>query len=261
MKAFLFAAGDFLRASLPEFGGVLLWILSLALVLLSATALWGLPLQPPAGPVSFHRLFLLNLSPLLSEQDINELTWQIWAWPEVKSVSFRFPGENDPEPVQERGLVVEASPETDGHELLAKLGKLVGVVNVTVWERTVVPPRIPSAARIGAVAALLVGLALSLFLAPRVLRRVQSRWKREQELLRRSGASPLVWRGPVILLAVLAGLLGAGLHLVALAVGVRFVPTGTPWTELLSLAVWAMGLGFPVGVFLALLGVLISPHS
>ncbi len=261
MRAFLFASGAFLRANLRGIGGFFLWALSVTLVLLSTTALWGLPPHQPSGPASSQRLFLLRLSPLLSEQDINRLAWEIWAWPEVSHVSFRFPGESEPEPIQERSLVVEPKPESDPDGLGARLRKLLGVTNVAVLERTVVPARVPSVARIGAIVGLLVGLGLVLLLGIRVLGRARARWEKERQLLRQSGASPLLWRGPEVLLAVGAGLCGAGLHLATLTLGMRFIPADTAWAQLLPLIPWAAGAGFPVGALLALLPVFLSPHS
>lgn len=261
MRAFVFASGDFLRANLRGIGGILLWVLGLTLTLLSLTALWGLPPHQPAGPASSQRLFLLHLNPLLPEQDINRLAWQIWAWPEVWSVSFRFPGEGKPESVHDRALVVEPRPGGDLEGLATRFEKIPGVTNVAVLERTVLPAQVPSAARIGAIAGLLVGLSLSLFLGIRVLGQARRRWQKERTLLRHSGVSPLIWRGPEVFLALGAGLLSAGLHLAALTLGTQFIPADTAWSQLLPVVPWAMGLGFPVGGFLALLAVVLSPHS
>lgn len=261
MRAFIFASGDFLRANLRGIGGILLWVLGLTLTLLSLTALWGFPPHQPAGPASSQRLFLLQLNPLLSEQDINRLAWQIWAWPEVWSVSFRFPGESEPEPVGERTLVVEPRPGGNLEGLATHFEKIPGVTNVAVLERTVLPAQVPSVARIGAIAGLLGGLSLSLLLGIRVLGQARRRWQKERDLLRHSGASPLIWRGPEVFLALVAGLLSAGLHLAALILGTKFIPADTAWAQLLPMVPWAIGIGFPVGGVLALLAVVLSPHS
>jgi hypothetical protein len=260
MRAFLFVVGDFLRVCFREAGMFGLWAASVALALLSAVALFGLP-PYEAGPATSQRLILLTLSPLLSEAEITRLAWTIWAWPEVLQVSFRFPGETEPEPMGERTLVVEVPPQADREAIGAKLGKLAGVTKVTVLERTVVPPRVPSVARIGAVAALSVSLAGSLFLGVRTLRRSQKRWEREQRLLRDSGAGPLFWWGPIFVGAGLCGLLGAGLHVLALRLGVRFIPAEGIWTQLLSLEPWTVGLGIPAGLVLGLLAAFLVPHS
>lgn len=261
MRAFLYAACDFLRANLRLMGGVFLWSLTICLALLSATALWRLPAYQAAGPASSQRFFLLTLSPLLSEADITKLAWSIWAWPDVVHVAFRFPGETDPEPIQDRTLVVEVQPGKDREETAAWLGKLPGVTKIAVVERTTVPPQVPSYARIGAIAGLVVALGLALFWGARVLSRAQSRWKREQDLLRRSGASWLVWRAPPFFLAGLVGLAGGGFHLAALWAGMRFLPSGNTWSQLFSLTPWAMALSILAGIVLGLLAGLLSPHS
>jgi hypothetical protein len=67
MRAFLFLSADFLRANLRQALTIFVWILSVGLVLSSATALWALPLYPAAKETQPHRLFFLTLSPLLSE--------------------------------------------------------------------------------------------------------------------------------------------------------------------------------------------------
>ncbi len=261
MKAFLFVTADFLRANLRQIWAIFLWALSLALVLLSLTALWGLPPYQPAGPAVSQRLFLLTLSPLLSEAEINRLAWEVWSWPEVAKVSFRFPGENEPEPVSERTLVVELRPESDQEKAGAKLQKLSGITKVAVVERAVVPPQVPSSARIGTIAALIFSLGLCFFLGARVMREAKRRWERERKLLRDGGAPPLIWRGPEFFLAGLAGFLGAGVHMAALWVGMRFIPPNSAWLELLRLGPKATALSVPAGLLLGLLAVILSPHS
>lgn len=261
MKAFLFVVADFLRANLRQIGIILLWALSVALVLLSLAALWGLPPYQPAGPAVSQRFFLLTLSPLLSEAEINRLAWDIWGWPEVAKVSFRFPGENDPEPVSERTLVVELQPGSDQEGVGAKLQKLPGVTKVAVVERAVIPPQVPSSARVGTIVALILSVGLCFLLGVRVIGEARRRWARERKLLRDGGAPPFIWRGPEFFLAGLAGLLGAGVHMAALSVGMRFVPPDSAWVELVQLGPKALALSVPAGLFLGLLAAILRPHS
>lgn len=261
MKSFLFVTADFLQANLRQLWAIFLWALSVGLVLLSLTALWALPPYQQAGAPSSQRFFLLTLSPLLSEAEINRLAWDIWSWPEVAKVSFRFPGENDPEPVSERTLVVELRPGNDQEKTGAKLQKLSGITKVAVIERTTIPPQVPSSARIGAIASLVLSLGLCFVLGTQVIREGRRRWEKERKLLRESGVPPAIWRGPELLLAGLAGLLGAGLHIAALVLGAKFIPPHGIWTELLRLIPKAAGLGVPVGIVLGVLSAIFSPHS
>lgn len=261
MKAFFFLCADFLRANLRQALAILVWILSVGLVLCSATALWALPLYPAAKETQPHRLFFLTLSPLLSETEITKLGWAIWAWPEIASVSFRFPGEHGPEPFQERALVVELTPTANREEVAQKLGKLPGVVKVTAFERMLLPPPVPSVARIAAIAAFVLSLSFCLSFGVRAAAKSQKLWGEERQLLRDSGLSPLYWRGPVFFFAGWVGLLGAGVHLCALWLGMRFIPPDSVWTQIYTLAPWATGLGIPAGIILGLLAALLSPHS
>ena len=261
MRAFFFLSADFLRANLRQALAVLVWILSVGLALSSGTALWALPLYQPVKETQPHRLFFLALSPLLSETEITKLGWTIWAWPEITSVSFRFPGENDPEPFQERTLVVELAPTANREEVAQKLGKLPGVTKVTAYERVLTPPQVPSIARIAAIAAFVLSLGFCLFWGVRTAAKSQNLWREESALLRDSGLSPLHWRGPVFFFAGWVGLLGAGIYLCALWLGMRFIPPGSVWTQIYTLAPWATGLGIPAGVVLGELAALLSPHS
>ena len=59
----------------------------------------------------------------------------------------------------------------------------------------------------------------------------------------------------------LCGLLAAGLHVLALRLGVRFIPAEGIWTQLLSLEPWTVGLGIPAGLVLGLLAAFLVPHS
>lgn len=260
MKSFFFVTGDFLRANLRQSGLILAWAASVGLVLMSATAIFGLPPYQAKGTVETQRFFLLTLSPLLSEAEINRLGWTIWAWPEVTKVAFRLLKENAVAK-EERALLVELGPAASGEEVAGKLRKLSGIVKVTVFERTVVPPRVPSSARISAVFALVAGLVVSFFLGFRATVRAQARWRQERELLRGSGLSPVFWRGPTFFLAGLAGLLGAGVHLVALWVGIGFIPPDPVWTQFVAIAPWATALGIPAGIALGVLSAVLTPHS
>lgn len=261
MKAFFFASMDFLWANRRRIGLAFLWAVSITFVLLSLTALWTIPTQDEPAPPASQRFFLLTLSPLLSEAEINELAWEIWSWPEVQRVAFRFPGESEPEPVSERTLVVEIQKGTDSEGTGAKLQGFPEVTKVTVVERTFVPAPAPSAARIGAVAALILSLGLALFLGVVVTTRTQKGWARELRLLRESGAPWWVWRGPRFLLGGLVGILGAGLHVAALYVGMQFIPPDSGWAELLRTLPKVLAVSPPVGLLLGLLGTLLSPHS
>ncbi|MGB9756950.1 MAG: hypothetical protein ACPLRP_03185 [Candidatus Bipolaricaulaceae bacterium] len=260
MSSFFFTAADFLRANLRGLGGLFLWSLSVGLVLLSLLVTLGLPPSQPAGPAESHRFFLLTLSPLLSEKEINRLAWEVWAWPGVARVSFRFPGEDDPEPIKERTILVEAEPGS-AEGMAAKLQKLPGVTKVTEIERTVVPGRVPSSARIGAILALIVSSGLSLFLGAREMGQASLRWSREEKLLRESGAPRIVWQGPKFVFAGLAGLLGVGFYMAALLVGTRFVQPDSVWAALMKLDPKAIALGVPVGLLLGFLAALLGLHS
>lgn len=260
MRSFFFTTADFLRANLRGLGGLLLWSLSVGLVLLSLLFTLGLPPSQPAGPAESHRFFLLTLSPLLSEKEINRLAWEVWTWPGVARVSFRFPGEDDPEPIKERTILVEAEPGS-AEGMAAKLQKLPGIIKVAEIERTVIPARVPSSARLGAILALIVSSGLSLFLGAREMGKAGLRWFREEKLLRESGASHIVWQGPKFILAGLAGLLGVGFYIAALLVGTRFVQPNSVWAELIKFDWKAMALGVPVGLVMGFLAALLGLHS
>jgi len=261
MRAFFFLSADFLRANLRQVPAILVWILSVGLVLSSATALWALPLYPTVTETQPHRLFFLALSPLLSEAEITKLGWTIWAWPEIANVSFRFPGEDNSESFQERTLVVELEPTANREEVAQKLGKLPGVTKVTAYERVLTPPPLPSIARISAIAAFVLSLGFCLFWGVRTAAKSQKLWREESALLRDSGLPPLYWRSPVFFFAGWIGLLGAGAHLCALWLGMRFIPPDSIWTQIYTLAPWATGLGIPAGVMLGVLAAFLSPHS
>jgi hypothetical protein len=178
----------------------------------------------------------------------------------VAKVSFRFPGENDPEPIQERSILVEVQPQIS-EGMVAKFQKLPGVSKVTEIERTVVPPKVPSFARIAAILALVVGSVLSLFLGARVMGRANARWAKEQKLLRESGAPKALWQGPKFFLAGLASLIGVGFYIAALWAGTKFLKPQSIWASFMRFDPKTIGLGLFLGLLLGFLAVLLSPHS
>lgn len=260
MRPLFFTTAEFLRANFRGFGGLLLWALSMSLVLLSLIVALALPPSQPAGLSEAHRFFLLTLSPLLSEREINGLAWEIWGWPGVAKVSFRFPGETDPEPVQERTILVEVEPQS-AEGMAAKLQKLPGITKVTEIARTVVPGRAPSSARIGAILALIISSGLSLFLGARVMGKASLRWSREEKLLRESGAPRIVWQGPKLVFAGVASLLGIGFYIAALWAGAKLVHPDSVWAGLINPNLKAIALGAPVGLVLGFLAALLGLHS
>ncbi|MEN3010062.1 MAG: hypothetical protein ABDI20_03635 [Candidatus Bipolaricaulaceae bacterium] len=251
---------DFLRANLRQAGRLGSWALAVALALASATALLFLPLDAGGEPAAGQPLLVLTLDPLLSEAEVNRLAWQIGGWPEALRVNFRFAGETDPEPLGERALVVEVRP--GGQEaLLARLAKLGGIRKIAALERRAAPAPFPSAARLGALAALVLGLGLSLTLGYRAVRRATALWREEREILRLAGLGPLHLQGPFWALGVLVGLLGAALFLLALRLGLRFFPQDPGWRALARQTPLLTGVSFPMGALLGLLGSLLRPHS
>lgn len=260
MTGFLYVLGTFLRANLRQGGTLFVWALTVALALASSASLLFLPLDGASAAVASQYLFVLTLDPLLSEREVNQLAWEIASWPEAKRVNFRFAGEEDPEPLEERALVVEATPE--GREALAaRLAKLTGIQKVTALERKAVRPGLPSLARVGSLAGLILSLGLALFLGYRAMGRAEILWEEEKQILKLSGLGSVYLRGPFWALGAFVGFLGAAAFVLVLWLGLRFVPQDPRWADVLKNRHWLTGVSIPLGTALGFLSALLRPHS
>lgn len=263
MRSFLFLTRDYLRANARQAGFLLAWVLSIVLVLTSGTALVVLPPDGGGTTQITERFLLLSLDPLVSEAEVARMGWEVGGWPGVLGVTFRFPGEQEPVPIESRTLVVEIQPGGAGDGVAARLAGMPGIRAITPMERSVTRLGMPSGARIGALVALILSLALALWLGFRISSRGRRLWSAEWAVLRQSGLSPLYLRGPSLVLAFLVGIVAAGIYVGLLlglqSLGSEILIHHVP--ELLDLIPLALGVAFPVAVVISLLGGFLSPHS
>ena len=255
-----------LRAGLAHAWCHALWALTLALALTAGTALLVLPADKEASRPYTQAFLLATISPDLAERDIDEVAWRIWGWEGVEQVSFRFPGEDDPAPIERRTLVVLlASPETRGavQELLLHED---GIEQVTYVQRTVKPPpRLPSTARILALVGLVVALGAAIWLGRWAMAKTAKSWSEALALLRSSGVEEWTLRIPFLLLGGLVGLLGALVYL-GLLWGMWAWAQGNPAVRQVTPAFLTCGplataLGLILGILLGLLGGLVGYPS
>ena len=266
----LFLGGEVLKAARRAAGGLLLWALALALVLAAGTALLLLPAGGKAsGPVT-EAVLLAGLSLDLSEAAINQLAWRIWAQPEVVQVNFRFPGEDEPVPVESRALVVKLSGPAARRAVEEELDSTPGITEVSYFERTIKPPpRLPLLARILALVGLVLATALALALGRYSVGRLARAWGNALELLRASGFPEVTLRVPFLLVGALVGLLGGAIYVAlvwgALSWAADSLAVRELVPELPTCGPLATGLGLAVGLLLGTIGGLLGypqrPHS
>lgn len=263
-----FLIGDVLRRSVTRPAALIGWALAVAAVLLSGTALFLIPTGPGAPGAGTEAYLLAQLSTAPSEAAIAQLASEVWTWPGVDGVTFRFPGEDDPVPISQRTLVVRLLSPDARAAVESRLRVLTEVAGVQYHERPFARTRVPPASRIVAMVALVATLALALWLAQRAVTGTATAWGRELALLKSCGVSPALRRTPFLALGAAAGLTGGGLYIVicwALWAGGGSVPYLRDIVPSFPY-VWGglVGSGLAIGVGLGLVGALIvtlSPPS
>lgn len=247
-----------LRTAFGRRGAFALWALGIALALAAGTALVVLPAEQEERPPHTQPLLLASLSPLLSEADINELSWEVWTWEGTSQVGFRFPGEQDPIPISTRTLLVYVD-DAAVPLVQEQLRSLRGVEEVQFLEHTVgssqgLPPFLRVVALIGLVGA----LGLELWLGWRAMGLMGADWGQRIALLRDSGVPEGILRAPFLTVGAVFGLLG-GLFYLACYWGVWSWAQGEPrvWLTVPSLLTGetlASVLGIVIGILLGVLG-------
>lgn len=266
----LFLMADALRRSGRKPGGLVLWALAVAAVLVSGTALFLLPIAPGASGAAAVGYLIAQLSPSPSEAAIARLGSEIWTWPGVDGVTFRSAGEGDPVPIAQRSLLVRLlSPEVRG-TVESRLRALTEVVNVQYHQQSPGRTRVPPASRVGALVALVATLSLALWLGYRVVARSAAAWGRELALLRSCGTSPIMQRAPFVSLGAAIGLAGGGLYIAVCwslwtwGRSVSYLRDVVPsfphvWGGLVA---WGIAIGLGLGLVGSLIAVLApSSHS
>lgn len=183
-----------------------------------------------AGGRTVEAYLLAELAATSSEAAIARLGSEVWAWPGVDVVTFRFPGETTPAPVAGRSLLVRLLTPEARPGVEARLRALPEVVGVQYHERAA-RAQVPLSSRAFALVFLGATLALALGLGYRAVAGAERLWGRELALLRSCGVSPAVQRAPFFVLGGLwvrlgvpstsgrAGPCGGG--------GQRFLTSGT----------------------------------
>ncbi len=255
--------------SARKLGALTLWALAVAGVLFSAMVLLLIPARWGEQGRQVEAFFVAQLSPLPSERDIARLGAEILTWPGVEHVAFRFPGETDPVPIPARALLVRLS--RGARDVVEeRLKTIPEVEKVEYVEKTVVTARLPPVSRLAAVAALVLTLALSLWLGARGTAQAMHAWREELALLRALGWPEgwlrLPFWGLGLLVGGVAGLLFLGLAWAlwfwgpaspAIASFVPYFPRVWPGLLVLGVLVGAL-----LGVVGAVLGSLeLSAHS
>lgn len=201
------------RAGLRNPWAFTAWTISLAVILLSGTTLIVLPTDQGDSPIT-ETFLLAKLSPLISEDEIARLGWEIWGWPGVAQIKFRFPGEEDPAPIADRTLVVQLAEDAVAAEIQARLLDLAEVKEVQFVQRIFGPiTRLPPVSRILALVGLVVAAGTSLLLGRTSVIQMAKAFAEEIELLRNSGVTEIILRTPFFVLGISAGLLGAMIYL------------------------------------------------
>lgn len=209
----LFLIGDALRRSLSRPAALLLWVVAVAAVLVSGTALFLIPTGPGTPRAAADAYLLAQLSPAPSEGAIARLGSEIWTWPGVDSVTFRFPGESDPVPISQRTLVVRLLAPDARAAVESRLRALSEVTGVVYHERRPAQTRVPPVGRLVALVALVATLGLALWLGQRGATIAAAAWGKELALLRNCGASLTLQRTPLLALGALVGLVGGGVYI------------------------------------------------
>lgn len=208
-----FLVADALRRSAQRPGGLVVWALAVAAVLLSGTVLFLIPASPDAAGAASVGYLVAQLSPTPSEATIARLGSEIWTWPGVDAVTFRFPGESDPVPIAQRALLVRLHTPEVRSVVESRLRALTEIVGVQYHQQMAGRTRVPSVSRIGALVALVATLSLAVWIGYRVTSQAVVAWGRELALLRSCGASPAMQRVPFLALGALIGLTGGGLYI------------------------------------------------
>lgn len=247
------------------------WSLVVALALGAGTALLLLPGGGKAGVPTTEALLVAALAPSLSEDDINALAWDIWARPEVDRVNFRFPGEVDPVPVEDRTLVIKLAGPGERATVEDVLRAASGITAIRYLERTIKPPpRLPALARVLALVGLALALAAALLLGKLSMERLAGAWGDALAVLRASGVSETQLRVPFASVGGLVGLFGGLIYCAALWTALSLVGDSPQVRELLpelgEIGPIATALGLAVGALLGALGGLLGfpsgkPHS
>lgn len=254
-----FLVGEGLKAARKALPRLLLWALALAVTLMAGTALLMLPAGGRPGAPTSEALLVATLSPELSEREINELAWELWALPGVAQVSFRFPGETDPLPVGGRALaLLLAHPAQRGavQEVLLEMAEITGVQYL---ERTLKPPpRLPALARVLALVGLVLTLGLTLVLGRQSVLAVASRWGKALRLLAAAGVADSALRLPFLVVGALVGLVGGAVYVAVLWGAISWAGHYPQVREvvpgLFHCLPLATGLGLALGILLGVLG-------
>ncbi|MGB2983934.1 MAG: hypothetical protein WBC63_08770 [Candidatus Bipolaricaulia bacterium] len=204
----------------------------------------------------------VHLSPRLSAEAVNDLYLEIRDRPDVASISFRFAQEVSPGSSGGRFFVRTASADaTQG--VLSAVELMSGI---TLAEAGTAAPSpggfsLPSTARIGLLAALVLSVALSLVLARGGFRVLLGTFHGEIRVMRLAGAPERTIVPPVVALGILMGLL-AGLLLVvgiylaqyALGEGSHAVSELANSGRVLSVSFTGLILGLLLGSLIGLFG-------
>lgn len=262
-RAVLFLVGEGLKAARKAFPRLLAWALALALTLLAGTALLVLPPGGRPGAPTTEALLLATLSPQLSEREINELAWELWALPEVVQVSFRFPGEADPLPVEERALVLLLSQPAQRGVVQEALMERPGITGVRYLERTLKPPpRLPALARVLALVGVVLALGLTLVLGRESVLAVAKGWGKALRLLLTAGVAESTLRIPFLVVGAVVGLVGGAVYVGILWGAISWASHYPQVREVVPVLFQrgslATGLGLAVGILLGVVGGLVG---
>lgn len=207
-----FVVADALRRSARRPARLLGWAVAVAAVLVSGTALFLIPIAPATAGATAVGYLVAQLSPTLSEATIARLGSEIWTWPGVDAVTFRFPGESDPVPIAQRSLLVRLHAPEVRSAVEPRLRSLTEVVGVQYQLQSPGRARASPTSRIAALVALVGTLSLAVWLGYRVTAQVAVAWGRELALLRSCGAGPAMLRAPLLVLGAVIGIVGGGLY-------------------------------------------------
>lgn len=264
--AFLIA--DALRRTVVRPLPLLLWAGAVAAALLGGMAFLLLPVGPGGGGRTVEAYLLAELAVTSSEAAIARLGSEVWIWPGVDAVAFRFPGEAAPAPVAGRTLLVRLLTPEARPGVEARLRALPEVVGVQYQERAA-RALVPLTSRVVALVFLVATLALALGLGYRAVAGAERLWGRELALLRSCGVSPAGRRAPFFVLGGLVGVAGGTLYLGASwalwrwGSAVPYLRDAVPhfpqvWVGLVG---WGLGVGLGLGLLGSLVAAVAPPHS
>lgn len=208
----VFVVGDALRRSVSRPFPLLCWTLSIAAVLLCGTALLLTPTVRGGVGTTSEAFLLAELAVTVSEAAVVRLGAEIWTWPGVDGVTFRFPGETEPVPIAGRTLVVRLLSLEGRATVEAKLRTLPEVVGVRYHQRPAGRAQVPLATRVVTLVVLVGALSLALWQGYRAVAGAEALWGRELALLRSCGASPTLRRAPFFTLGAVVGAAAGALY-------------------------------------------------